>query len=69
MVHDVLHRRAAHEDARLDRSSCVRRFALHEPPGMQVLAVHDSGVLGLELLDLSREVEAERPEALDQPHE
>ena len=44
-------------------------FSIREPPGMQVLVVADSGVLGLELVDVLREVEAERPEALDQPLE
>ena len=65
----VLHRRAVHEDARLQRSSCMRRLATREPPGLQVLVVGDSGVLGLELIDVLREDKAERPEALDQPLE
>ena len=34
-----------------------------------MLVVGDPGVLGLELVDVLREVEAERPEALDQPLE
>ena len=44
-------------------------IAVREPPDLQVLVVAYSGVLGLELVDVLREVEAERPEALDQPLE
>ena len=35
----VLHRRAVHEDARLERSSCMWRPALRETPGRHVLVV------------------------------
>ena len=58
----ALHRRAGHEDARLDRASCMWNIAVREPPDLQVLVVAYSGVLGLELVDVLREVEAERPE-------
>ena len=37
-------------------------IAVREPPDLQVLVVAYSGVLGLELVDVLREVEAERPE-------
>ena len=49
----VLHRRVRHEDTRLDRPSGMGRSALRKPPGLQVLAVGDCGVLGLELVDVA----------------
>ena len=65
----VLHRRAVHEDARLERSSCMWRLALRETPGRHVLVVGAPGVLVAEIADLLREREAERREPLDQPRE